>query len=64
MGQRIATGVPLLYQCANASKPAGHLICVDTLNEDADPTLDELGEDPQRFQLIYLDAADVAEALA
>jgi hypothetical protein len=67
MGQRIATGAPLLFQCVNPNRPLGELVAIDSLDEDKDPELDDFGLDQngeeQRIQLIYLDAAEVAEVL-
>ncbi len=67
MGQRIATGVPLLFQCVNPLRPPGELITIDTADEDKDPGLDDFGDDgeegntPARIQMIYLEADDLAE---
>ncbi len=72
MGARIAVGVPLLFQLVAEVRPAGDLIPIDTTGGDNDPGLDDFGIDEslpeaeryKRVQLFYLDAADVAEAIA
>lgn len=70
MGARVATGVPLLAQLSATTRPVGELICIDTLGQDKDPDLEDFGfnenlpenERTLRMQLVYLEAADVAEA--
>lgn len=57
-GRRIVVGYPLLNRFKDPRLPRGVLMAMDTSNQDADPGEAELGA---RVQLVYIDAADLAE---
>lgn len=60
-GIRVVVGVPLLRLIHGAGKPAGEMMATDQSGEDQEAGAEDLGD---RVLLTYLEATDVAEALA